>query len=60
MLSVNMGKINILNEFAQNKTVFPEVDLFWQNYDILLDKWHISLFSWLLIILANGGKQWCG
>lgn len=55
-----MGKINILNEFAQNKTVFPEVDLFWQNYDVLLDKWHISLFSWLLIILANGGKQWCG
>lgn len=60
MLSVNMGKINILNEFVQNKTAFPEVDLFWQNYDILLDKWHISLFSWLLIILANGGKQWCG
>lgn len=25
MLSVNMGKINILNRFAQNKTVFPEV-----------------------------------
>lgn len=60
MLCVNMGKIHILNEFAQNKTVFPEVDLFWQNYDVLLDKWHISLFSWLLIILANGGKQWCG
>ena len=27
MLCVNMGKIHILNEFAQNKTVFPEVDL---------------------------------
>lgn len=38
MLHINMGRIHILNEFAQSKTVLPDIHLFLHNYDILLDK----------------------
>lgn len=34
ILCINMGRIHILNEFAQSKTILPKVDLFSYNYDV--------------------------